>query len=1404
MTVTQQILTIVMLALQLALQVCGQHPPIFGALTPSATPALPPTLTAVAPLAGVQGANVAVTLTGANLSNAYAINAGVGIAAVITAWSPTTVTAAFVIDPNAAVGAHNVTVTTPGGTSGGVTFSVTALAAAPSLTSISPASGVQGTSVPVTLNGANLTGTTSINAGTGITVSALTVVSSTQLTATFAIGGAAATGAQSVTATTPAGTSSAVTFTINPMMVTSVSIEPTNTQAIFRMPASAASCTVEVSQSATYLPLVADVDPALFAGAGTYSSNAGHWYVVGKRQVAASLANGARSRALQADTTHYYRVSCPGISQITGTFKTQTLQASTYIEPAGAAPLFDPTNRAEVQIDPLTGVALRKVTLPGDRVQTQRGTALTPAAETTGSTEASVAVSGATSSVALTWPAVTGATAYNIYRGTAPGGESAFYTSATNSYTDTGAASLPGTAPAASTAVLSAPGMPTLTASATGGSLAAGTYYYVVTAVQNAFPVTLSTAKTFFSADNTQSFMGPIAFLKTDPAANQYSLNYFQVQASYASTGATISGCLTLDGATCAANGNTYTATGGTQLTFGTTTVGDLWQKAGYPAYPASSAARVNGVPKFGVLLWLNAGTLALSSGTYNYQLGTRQQYPYGVAVDLCAAVTTLGPEGRPGYNCYLNQLGTMYWIDAVNGTVHLFARFANNTVSSANGCGAADSVIFDSVNPDTWYCGGNYYMPTNQQLWSFTYHGNHGEPPASYEEGTALPVCNSGATNTPCTTPVNLTAGSDLGTLTAAFEPNFQKDRFRYFYFNGVDDGKLIFRVMRSNQFSLGWTVVYDPKVPGVVAALSSWRSPGCRWCGQKSNEPLYTPGWLTVGPYPLGYGGQTGAGHGPYVVNATGAATAATCPSGFTGTCVTIPVSGEPYNLYPCTSDLSTCGGAYETSTPGELQAAAVGDEFTLDGTGGSSSERLALAAKTDATHWIFQRAINGVTSTLTGSNVLWTACNTNPTPTSLTAGAGPYWNYAVDPHAASQLSRDPYSVNAHFFYQNQTMAASYTADARCTSQVFGRNCYQVRTWTSIPNFIATAPQGILTLSPTFGGKYGLADGDQVQSHPSGAGLAATTAQKAYFFDARPFNGSSISDTATNVSGNVWKFLAANLHAMDRKYLPTFAYAGSHQLTDVSAPALNGAMATPWTYCVAAAANECMAASNIGDAYINAPGVTRNYCYTAGQATGLAYTETDLCLGNNSMVYNSVMQLPVGVVENTGAGFRALTHGFVTPRTQPVFDNTHAIPSGNYLLYDTVGVNGGAYDQIGLIQVPSQPAADAVVRTTFVSTPITVAALGGADNAVVEFGYAEYGGYCTSRAEACAVGAAAAQPFYFETLEAASLTGVACASGCTVNVPALSQHVLLGHVIYRAGTSTVGTGTAFAVAIP
>jgi hypothetical protein len=100
----------------------------------------------------------------------------------------------------------------------------------PSLTSINPSSRFQGEAGMETLTGTNFApgSTISVSGAADITVSNTTVVSSTQITATFAISAAAAPGARNVTVTSQGLTSNAVTFTVNLVPPTVTSTSPAN------------------------------------------------------------------------------------------------------------------------------------------------------------------------------------------------------------------------------------------------------------------------------------------------------------------------------------------------------------------------------------------------------------------------------------------------------------------------------------------------------------------------------------------------------------------------------------------------------------------------------------------------------------------------------------------------------------------------------------------------------------------------------------------------------------------------------------------------------------------------------------------------------------------------------------------------------------------------------------------------------------------------------------------------------------------------------------------------------------------------------------------------------------------------------------------------------------------------
>ena len=193
--------------------------------------AAPPVLTSITPAAGLRGTSVPVTLAGTGLTGATAMNFIGGAGGVsITQFTPvndTTITATLNIPTTAALGGRNINVTTPGGSSNTVQFTVQG----PTLTSISPATGARGTSVSVTFTGTNLLGANGIQGfGNNVTVTNFTVVNATTVTATFNINGGAPTGTRTLDLTTANnGTTNTVPFqVVNPPAPTLTSVAPSS------------------------------------------------------------------------------------------------------------------------------------------------------------------------------------------------------------------------------------------------------------------------------------------------------------------------------------------------------------------------------------------------------------------------------------------------------------------------------------------------------------------------------------------------------------------------------------------------------------------------------------------------------------------------------------------------------------------------------------------------------------------------------------------------------------------------------------------------------------------------------------------------------------------------------------------------------------------------------------------------------------------------------------------------------------------------------------------------------------------------------------------------------------------------------------------------------------------------
>jgi len=201
----------------------GTHTLVTGFLVASPEP----TITTVSPPSAEQGCTLYVNITGTRFEEPANVSfgAGIDVNSVVVRGS-TSITAGVSIDRDAAPGSRDVTVLTLGGMAT-LTDGFTVDQAAPSITSINPVQGNQGASLDVTITGHSFLGATDVSFGDGITVTAFTNTSSTEITASITVGADATLGTRDVTVTTPIDTDTlAAGFTVLPPAPTITSVSP--------------------------------------------------------------------------------------------------------------------------------------------------------------------------------------------------------------------------------------------------------------------------------------------------------------------------------------------------------------------------------------------------------------------------------------------------------------------------------------------------------------------------------------------------------------------------------------------------------------------------------------------------------------------------------------------------------------------------------------------------------------------------------------------------------------------------------------------------------------------------------------------------------------------------------------------------------------------------------------------------------------------------------------------------------------------------------------------------------------------------------------------------------------------------------------------------------------------------
>jgi hypothetical protein len=846
--------------------------------------------------------------------------------------------------------------------------------------------------------------------------------------------------------------------------------------------------------------------------------------------------------------------------------------------------------------------------------------------------------------------------------------------------------------------------------------------------------------------------------------------------------------------------------------------------------------------------------SIFIHSAAYSYVSGHSGEWVDEGFDSLCS-----NTKQSNGYLCMVPIGGgaaAVVWIDPATGTSNMIGPAkANGNPDGRDSWPDTQCPLFapeayqtfDDTKPmPTWYCmaqSGN----TNVIL-QVTYTGSYGVSRSFSDSdsiGIGNPHANDGYSiafqNVAITNLTPASRRADLKSLLSAFEPAF--DQSMGCHTGPVQQGNMLIYCYRA-QDTLGWFAVFSPGDgnpahagqpggPNIIAAMNSWTHGAARWSVNHSAQDYGYSGYFGYGANSMNAGAAS-PGNTAVIVT-----THSPVPPGGSD----CSQWGNPMNVTGnnCTLlQIDPNSGSYEPyywktvppqgQTPGELSTAQVGDIWCLTATQNScnyvnaSNEVVVLIQKGDNGQWVFQRNAgrwvtgpkqmpgNGPKYLVAMSGATNLNCYDPKYPSFYAVGWGGnvFWDYLKDPHGMNPFI-DPAYFDSHAV-QRPTIAVEAS---QYPYSPWG-GAYRVR---HAANFqqLFTTPVSYVAANPSFAGAYPAAAINAYQSHPSVSGDSASASEGQAAFDVRPLVGKFTSPPAppdlwTFVSGQLWKTTYAvkdpdDIGNLNRKLLPTAASSGAHPLIDVSGPSssISDAAVDSYKYCVPRVNGECRPGSVVGEVYVNAPAVIYPYCYGAG-VTGQTSPLNDICIDNMPAVGQGLVQFSTLQSDPSGQFQRILvkamsgrlkyTSGFANARPLP--DNSWILYQANYL--------DSARREIYMAKLPPFPTPDGVNRSSFVALPLNLQPPSGlgVNNALVQFGYQEYSGNCTTRNEACLVSAPTIGPVPFQ-FAGENPQGAPCSSGCTIEIPAVSQRVVYYKVIYRDASNNVRAVTsAQVIAVP
>ncbi len=1174
------------------------------------------------------------------------------------------------------------------------------------------------------------------------------------------------------------------------------------------------ACTLEVSESSSYTPVVNDVNGSLFSNSNidilrdtSLATSTSRMIVIGKRKAEAGVDGNYYSRALQNNTLHYFRINCDGDIS-TGTFTTDTLQPSDFGEPQiydsnapdnYAFPTIDFSSSSFSFYDPHTGVKL----VPFTRPQTY-GVSTTTAT----SSLVAYAPNGGWSSdsngnlIDGSYATVTSTTSPLFVR---------FDTICPNSncqndskWTTIGKSlddievQIKAYNPDDQNAqiCISVNGISCSTAwkSITVGSSASTT----------TFPSNFATP--MLNGWKGVGFPNPPG--RPDLATKTGTVNTSGTSVTWIS-------------------GNTFPPvwTAGTKITIGGVEYTISSYNHNKSLTLSSSAGTQTGASYLanntGLLIRKSSAasdTLSVDGVKMRYAASDQFQTPANGSYFPCNTNSFTDPNlGVTAYMCKKNSQ-VFEWIPSLERSVYLgfiqvpFNYFSPTTTidqTAVGDCGA--NLMFHPTNPNKFLCyvgeaSENGYGPS---LTEITYTGNYQTSTTS--DGSML-----------YKTIVRLTkpsSGTGLWQQAEANDPNGY-DTARYPYCSYSQQGTYIYVGCWAGQDYPSYLIAVNAATGLLTSGSDSFSKAPHRWSGahtfQNAGNDQYNF-WVSKDLQGDTY--KVGVTQ----VGSTGTSTMSntyteTCPSdidqvykddGATGSnCATITVQGEPCkanpnswessNLLDCTWDASKVQLNSAATTP--TMDIQVGDQAQAADSGGTK-EGILFVKSLGGNQWVILRDYKKYHSatldypwhpfgkrSFSGTWQIEMACQS-------CTGAGYVAWKGDDLHGDNMLPFRTLQSAQHGDISLGVIMSSYDG----VYNTFRNDIWPNWSTTTLAAVSSTLQRGVYGFDRIDVNNTSLA-GQYIQTHPSWRQVNATGEEANFYFDGTPLAGQSGGDWGlwtqsgvTQISGNLYKIASANKTTpTSYKTLPQVFFAGRKLLGDISGynSSITSADSDNWKFCYVYQAGECYAGSSAGDVYFNAPGLYLDgYC-------GWSYDYTKPC-------FFSMPAASLGIAKyyaSSGSSSPVhLTQKLEKYNWADTYSNATPIPDGSWLMSGITWGNGQRTD-IWMIKNPPAYTADGIDRKTFIPAALSLTAPTGMGitQARVKFGYVENGSptdyFCYGRRESCvatATSTATYKTYFFENSD--SYANASCATSCTIYLPLIPLRIAYYKVEYLNSLNSV-----------